>query len=87
MNTTTAKKCRRLRRREASEYLKEEWGILRKPSTLAKLASVGGGPAIEYDGTIPLYCEEALDQWATETLSPPVRSTTELKTLRDRKQI
>ena len=28
----------------ASRYLRETWGIERKPSTLAKLAVTGGGP-------------------------------------------
>lgn len=40
MSDTT---IRRLRRSAASEYLKEKWGIERKPTTLAKLACIGGG--------------------------------------------
>ena len=34
----------RLRRKQASEYLRERHGITLSPATLAKLAVVGGGP-------------------------------------------
>ena len=37
-------RCCRLRRAEASAYLKEKHGIDRAPTTLAKYAVVGGGP-------------------------------------------
>jgi hypothetical protein len=69
--------CRRLRRAEASAYLQEKWGIGRTVATLAKLASVGGGPRFESAGRIPLYLESELDQWAASILSPLKRSTSD----------
>lgn len=75
---TDTLKLRRLRRIEASTYLLENWGISRTPKTLAKLATIGGGPPMEYDGRLPLYTEEGLDAWARNRLSVPVSSTAEL---------
>ncbi len=71
-------KIRRLRRNEASAYLLDEWGISRTPKTLAKLATIGGGPPFEKDGRFPLYTPLLLDTWARSQLSPLVRSTAEL---------
>ena len=76
------KKSRRLRRKEASTYLRDQWGITRTPNTLAKLAVIGGGPPFEKDGRIPLHTEEGLDEWARSQLSPVVRSTAELAQLK-----
>ena len=76
------KKTRRLRRKEASAYLRDEWGIIRTPNTLAKLATIGGGPPFEKDGRFPLHTEEGLDEWARAQLSPVVRSTAELAQLK-----
>jgi len=75
-------KIHRLRRAEASVYLHENWGISRTRDTLRTLASIGGGPLIEYDGRIPLYRANNLDVWAQEQLSPPVHSVTELRMVR-----
>jgi|GEM_PF-1773472 len=72
-------KTRRLRRDRASSYLDEEWGISRTPKTLAKEAVTGGGPAMEYDGRIPLYTLANLDEYASRVLSEPVKSTAELR--------
>jgi hypothetical protein len=68
---------RRLRRTEASEYLKETWGIDRAPATLAKLATIGGGPKFEKANRIPLYAPQFLDEWARSILSPPMTSTSD----------
>ena len=76
--------ARRLRRADASQYLKDQWGISRTPKTLAKLAVTGGGPAFEKDGRIPLYLPDKLDEWAQSQLSPLVSSTAELAALRVR---
>ena len=76
---TEATKIRRMRRVEAARYLMITWGISRTPKTLAKLAVVGGGPAFRKDGRFPLYETDALDAWAREQLSEPVRSTAELR--------
>ena len=73
-----AKGARRLRRADASVYLKETWGLSYGPRTLAKLASVGGGPPMEYAGRIPLYpVEDGLDAWAVAKIEPRVSSTSE----------
>jgi len=72
-------KTPRLRRKEASKYLFDIWGISRTPKTLAKLAVTGGGPAMEYDGRIPLYTPANLDEHASSVLSGPVKSTAELR--------
>ena len=69
--------CRRLRRAEASIYLKEKWGIDRKASTLAKLAVISGGPRFEHAGRIPLYPEPELDRWAQSILSGLKSSTSD----------
>jgi hypothetical protein len=66
---------KRYRRTEASQYLKEKFGIERKPSTLAKLACIGGGPKYQVAGRVPLYPESELDRWATSILSPLKSST------------
>ena len=64
-----------LRRREASQYLRERYNIRRAPSTLAKLAVVGGGPSFRHAGRVPLYPIPELDRWA-ESIMSPLRSST-----------
>ena len=71
------KRYPRRRRAEASSYLKEKWGIDRKPSTLAKLACLGGGPRFEIAGRFPLYTDLELDAWARSILSPLKSSTSD----------
>jgi hypothetical protein len=66
-----------LRRTAASRYLLEEWGIERKPSTLAKLAVIGGGPPFYKAGRIPLHDPDDLDEWAAELLGDARRSTSD----------
>lgn len=67
----------RLRRKEVPAYLMEKHGIPIAEKTLNKLASIGGGPEFQYAGRIPLYTPAALDAWAKQRLSKPVRSTAE----------
>lgn len=67
----------RLRRSEVPAYLKRKHGIPIARKTLDKLASIGGGPAMEYFGRVPTYTPEALDAWVAERLSKPVASTAE----------
>jgi len=67
----------RLRRKEAVAYLFETHGVPIAVATLAKMATVGGGPAITYFGRIPLYALTDLDEWAKKRLSSPVGSTSE----------
>jgi hypothetical protein len=64
-----------LRRKAASEYLRETHGLERAPSTLAKLAVIGGGPVFRHAGRVPLYAPEDLDEWATSKLGPRMHST------------
>ena len=65
----------RLRRSEVPAYLMEKHGIPIAVATLNKLASIGGGPAMQYAGRIPLYRPEDLDAWAEQRLTAPVAST------------
>lgn len=60
---------RRLRRAEASAYLKATWGVDCSPRTLAKYATLGGGPRFQHAGRFPLYMPAELDAWATARLS------------------
>src|SRR3954451_15563879 len=53
-------------------------GLSYAPATLAKYASIGGGPRFLHDnGRIPLYPETALDEWARSRLSPLKSSTSD----------
>ena len=72
---------RRLRRADASRYLKEQHGLDYKPNTLAKLFTIGGGPLVRKSGRVPLYETASLDEWAESKLSPPVRSSSELSAI------
>ncbi len=68
----------RLRRWEASDYLRIAHGITIAPATLAKMASVGGGPAYNKANRTPLYPVEELDRWAAARLGNLVHSTSDL---------
>src|SRR5689334_16563031 len=67
----------RLRRRDASEYLAVAHGLQFAPSTLAKLACIGGGPAFHKAGRWPLYPVVELDRWANARLGRLVNNTSE----------
>lgn len=69
----------RLRRQEASVYLLSKWGITVAPTTLAKYATVGGGPGYQKLGATPLYRREDLDAWAQKKLGNVVHSSSEWK--------
>jgi hypothetical protein len=68
---------RPLNRREASEYLLVKHGIYRAPATLAKLASIGGGPTFRKAKRAVIYDLAALDEFATSIISAPMRSTSD----------
>jgi hypothetical protein len=51
------------RRPAAAAYVREVFQIPCSPNTLAKMATVGGGPEITYVGRWPMYSEAALDTW------------------------
>ena len=67
----------RLRRKEVPAYLAERHGIDVAVATLNKLATIGGGPVMQYHGRVPLYHRDDLDAWAEARLSSRVRSTAE----------
>jgi hypothetical protein len=77
LETAPQRDRRRFRRSEASDYLWEQHEIKRAPATLAKLAVKGGGPEITYIGALPFYTSAALDAYAKQITSQPVRSTAE----------
>ncbi|HEX2524817.1 MAG TPA: hypothetical protein VHL31_00740 [Geminicoccus sp.] len=58
----------RLQRREVPEYLALKFGIPIAIATLAKLASVGGGPPFDRMNRTPLYRTDLLDEWAQAKL-------------------
>jgi hypothetical protein len=68
-----------LRRADASRYLARIHGLSFATATLAKLAVIGGGPAFQRCGKIPLYNPTDLDAWAQAKLSKRVTSTSELR--------
>jgi len=67
---------RPLDRKGASVFLNEQ-GYVTAPATLAKLASVGGGPQYRKFGRKPLYLSADLLQWAKSRCSAPRQSTSE----------
>jgi hypothetical protein len=71
--------ARFLARAQASDYLFRKYGMRCKPSTLAKLATVGGGPVFQRIGRFPAYTPENLDRYAESRLSKEVRSTSEFR--------
>jgi hypothetical protein len=70
--------ARYLRRKEAGEYLKSKYGH-GSARTLAKLATLGGGPIFRRFGRIVVYDPTDLDAWAKSRLSAPLRSTSDLR--------
>ena len=67
----------RLRRCEASTYLEQKHGLTVAVATLAKYATLGGGPAFNLFGRFPLYEPATLDAWAAEKLGRARTSTSE----------
>jgi hypothetical protein len=67
-----------LRRADAARYIREAYGIPCAPTTLAKYAVLGGGPAFRKAGKFPIYSRDDLDAWAEKRLGKLVRSTSEL---------
>jgi hypothetical protein len=63
---------------EASEYLRNQWGIKRTPATLAKLRSIrSNGPVFLKANRNVLYPRTGLDEYAATLLSTPRRSTSD----------
>ena len=66
-----------LTRGEAAEFLTDR-GYKTAPRTLAKLASVGGGPVYRSFGRRVVYAEPDLIAWAKSRTSGPKVSTSEV---------
>ena len=69
---------RRLRRSEACPYLSATPGVNRAPSTLAKLACIGGGPVFVKFNHAPMYDPADLDAWIAGRTSAPLASTSQI---------
>lgn len=54
-----------------------ERGLLLSKRTLAKMATVGGGPEYQLFGGRAYYTRQALDAWMEARLSTPRRSTSD----------
>lgn len=67
-----------LSRKEASRFL-ANLGLFIAPSTLAKYATVGGGPKFRRFGRQVKYLPADLVAWAETRLSGPVQSTSEFE--------
>lgn len=68
---------RPLRRANASAYLLDRFGINASTATLAKYASVGGGPPYYKAGAVPLYPLDELEEWALGRLGKLRRSSSD----------
>ena len=71
-----ATEVRYLNRIQASGYL-ESLGLKVAPTTLAKWACVGGGPAFQKFGRLVRYTRPVLYEWATERLEPAKHNTSQ----------
>lgn len=69
---------RPLSRQDAAQFLAER-GYPVAVSTLAKYATIGGGPVFESFGRKPLYKPSDLLAWVIERSSGPRRSTSDLR--------
>jgi hypothetical protein len=61
-----------LNRQRAAEYIEATWGLPCSPRTLAKLASVGGGPMFHKALGVAVYEPQSLDIWAQSKISSPL---------------
>ena len=65
-----------LSREESSQYCSDR-GLQVAPSTLAKMATTGGGPRYYRFGRRAVYDPADLEAWITEKLGDPRGSTSE----------
>ena len=63
-----------LNRKEAAGYVRAK-GLPCMPSTLGKLATLGGGPLMRKFGRSVVYTATDLDAWVASRMSPPKSST------------
>lgn len=71
---------RPLSRREAAQWLTER-GFRTAEASLAKAATVGGGPTYRKFGRKPLYYIEDLKAYVARRLSRPRKSTSDYNTI------
>jgi hypothetical protein len=64
-------------RQQATQYLRDVWGLPCGRAFLARQAVTASGPLFRYSGRYPVYTEADLDDWAAARLSAPVRSPSE----------
>ncbi len=68
----------KLRPRSAvPEYYEKKFGVTFAASTLAKLATLGTGPAYRRIGRRVFYEDAELDRWLMERISDPVQCSWE----------
>ena len=60
---------RYLRRAEVPAFLKEKLGVTISPQTLARMASLGEGPEMEFFGCIPIYRQDKILAWGRSRIS------------------
>lgn len=65
-----------LSRQEAADFI-NDLGLKISPKTLAKFASIGGGPEMRVFGRRVFYEPERLLEWVDSRLSPGRRSTSD----------
>jgi len=63
-----------LTRREAAAFVRE-MGLPCATATLAKFATIGGGPSFQKFGRNVIYTPAGLCKWVSERLSAPKSST------------
>jgi len=66
-----------LRRKEAAAHLRQQ-GFRIAPSTLAKLATIGGGPPFQRFGRWPVYTAADLDAWCASRTTRRMASTSDV---------
>ena len=67
-----------LRRLAAAQYIQDRYSLRCSKQTLAKLATMGGGPIFRSAGRTPLYAPKDLDDWALSRIGNPRTSTSTL---------
>lgn len=72
-----------LRRDAAAQYIRDKFSIPCSARTLAKFASIGGGPLYRYSGRFPIYDIADLAAWAKKKIGPRVSSATEHRLVSD----
>jgi hypothetical protein len=67
-----------LRRDQAAQYIRSQYGFPCSTALLHKLASLGGGPKYRRAKRVPLYAREDLDAWANARISGPMTKASDV---------